>query len=218
MLIIFIRTVLLYLLIVASLRLMGKKQLGELQPSELVTTILISNIATMSLEDPSLSMLAGIVPILSIACLDIFMSYVTLKNDKIRTAVTGRPRIIIKNGQIDQKEMKNLRYTLDDVIEAMHDADIFDLSEVQFAVVETKGKINFLKKQEPAQPVINSTNPPNIIINDGVIINKGLEESKLDEKWLRQTLFDNNVAPARVYLLTADEKGEYFLIKKEDKV
>lgn len=215
MLITFIRTILLYFLIIAVLRLMGKKQLGELQPSELVTTILISNIATMAIEDESLSMIAGVVPILCIVCLDVLMSFLTLKSERVRKLVTGRPRIIIQDGNIDQNEMKNLRYNIDDVMEAMHDADIYDISEVQFAIVETNGKVNFLEKKEPAPPVQNSQNPPSVIIKDGVLNNTGLSQSKLGEKWLKQILFDNNVTPKKVFLLTANEQGKYYLAKKQ---
>lgn len=214
MLITFIRTILLYLLIISVLRLMGKKQLGELQPSELVTTILISNIATMAIEDQSLSMIAGIVPILCIVCLDVLMSFLTLKSERVRKLMTGRPRIIIQDGNIDQNEMKNLRYTIDDVMEAMHDADIYDISEVQFAIVETNGKINFLEKKSPAPPVTDSQNPPSVIIKDGVINKTGLSQAKLDEKWLKKILFDNNITPNKVFLLTADEQKKYFLVMK----
>ena len=115
MLIITIRTVILYFLIVFSLRLMGKKQLGELQPSELVTTIMISNIATLALEDASTPMLMGVVPILMIVSLDVIMSGVLLKSTKMRKAFSGTARVIISDGVIDQKEMKNLRYTIDDL-------------------------------------------------------------------------------------------------------
>ena len=141
MLIIIIRTIILYFLIVFSLRLMGKKQLGELQPSELVTTIMISNIATLALEDSATPMIMGAVPILMIVSLDVIMSGVLLKSTKIRKAVSGTARVIISDGVIDQKEMKNLRYTIDDLTEAMREQGIFDLSQVQYAIVETTGKL-----------------------------------------------------------------------------
>lgn len=213
MLIILIRAIVLYLLIILALRLMGKKQLGELQPSELVTTILISNIATISIEDPSLPMLAGVIPILLIVSLDVIMSVVTLKSERIRRMVTGSPRILISGGQIDQAEMKNLRYTLDDLVEAMHDSGIFDLSEVQYAVVETTGKINFLEAQPPSD---KQADPPLMIIKDGVLVDSALHSLGLDKKWLRQTLFDNNTTQTGVFYLTAKQGGaEYDLIKKQ---
>ena len=107
MVIVIIRSVILYTLVIVALRLMGKKQLGELQPSELVTTILISNIATLSLEEPSMPMILGAVPILMIVCIDVLMSGIMMKSARFRKIVTGSPRVIMTDGVIDQKEMKN---------------------------------------------------------------------------------------------------------------
>ena len=221
--VILIRTVLLHALVIFAVRLMGKKQLGELQPSELVTTILISNIATLALEDPDLPMLSGVIPILAIVCLDILVTVISLKSDKIRRMVTGNPRIIIKNGEIDQLEMKNLRYTIHDLMEAMRDSGIFDISKVQYAIVETTGKINFFEK--PAAPEatdnIPAVNPPQEIINppvlavsDGITNHNALKEAGLDEKWLRKVLFEKNLTLSGVFLLTADQNGNYYLVEK----
>lgn len=210
MLIITIRTIFLYLLIVFSLRLMGKKQLGELQPSELVTTIMISNIATLALEDSSTPMLMGVVPILMIVCLDVIMSGILLKSTAVRKAVSGTARVIIANGQIDQKEMKNLRYTIDDLVEAMREQGIFDISQVQYAIVETTGKINFMQKEDPPQ------DPPEIIIHDGEINSDGLRRTKLGEGWVRQILKENNTEISNVFIMSADSNGCYQIVNKND--
>jgi len=207
--IILIRTVLLYALVIFAIRLMGKKQLGELQPSELVTTILISNIATLALEDPDLPLMAGVIPILAIVCLDIFVTTLSIGSDKVRRAVTGSPRILIKDGVIDQKEMKTLRYTIEDLLEAARDSGIFDISTVQFAVAETTGKINFFEKS-PEQ----SQNPPVLTVSDGVPNKDALEEMGLDERWLRRLLHEKNIPLSRVFLLTADENGNYYIVEK----
>ncbi|MBD5105107.1 MAG: DUF421 domain-containing protein [Ruminococcaceae bacterium] len=211
MLIIIIRTVLLYLLIVVTLRLMGKKQLGELQPSELVTTIMISNIATLALEDASTPMLMGIVPILMIGSLDVILSGIMLKSTKVRKLVSGTARVIISDGKIDQKEMKNLRYTIDDLTEAMREQGIFDISQVQYAIVETTGKINFLQKEEPAR------NPPEVIIHDGEINMDGLNRTNLGEGWVKAILKENNTELPKVFFMSADSNGAYFIVNKEIK-
>ena len=117
MLIVIIRSVLLYILIMLSLRLMGKRQLGELQPSELVVTILISNIASWPIEDSSIPMIMGIAPILTLVCIDVFISGIMLKSHRFRRLVSGNPKIIISNGKIDQHELRELRYSVDDVLE-----------------------------------------------------------------------------------------------------
>ncbi len=210
MLIITIRTILLYLLIVFSLRLMGKKQLGELQPSELVTTIMISNIATLALEDSSTPMLMGVVPILMIVSLDVLMSGLTMKSQKVRKAVSGTTRVIISNGEIDQQEMKNLRYTIDDLAEAMREQEIFDISQVQYAIVETNGKINFLKKDE------SSKNPPEIIVRDGKINYEALSRVNLGEGWVNAILKKNKTPLEKVFLMSADSDGQYVISNKRE--
>ncbi len=210
MLIIMVRAVILYALVIIALRLMGKKQLGELQPSELVTTILISNIATLSLEDPSLPMLLGVIPILMIVCIDVFMSIAMMRNAKFRRVVTGNPKIIISDGVIDQKELRNLRYTVDDVLESMRESDIFDINLVQYAIVETTGKINFFKKTD------GSSDPPSVIIKDGLLIESGLKEAGLGKEWLSDTLGKKNIPRKDVFLMTATGDGKYTLILRSD--
>ncbi|MCM1335352.1 MAG: DUF421 domain-containing protein [Bacteroides sp.] len=210
MLIILIRTLILFILVILSLRLMGKKQLGELQPSELVTTILISNIATLSIEDPSIPMLTGIVPILMIVCTDVLMSGIMLKNTRFRRVVTGSPKVIISNGKLDRAEMKTLRYTIDDVLESMRDADIFDINEVQYAIVETTGKINFFKKSD------GTSDPPSVIVKDGLVVHDGLKQAGLGIEWLNDTLKKRNTDTKSVFLLTAKGDGTYTLILKEN--
>jgi uncharacterized membrane protein YcaP (DUF421 family) len=187
---------------------MGKKQLGELQPSELVTTILISNIATLALEDPDLPLLSGVIPILAIVCLDVFITVGALKCDKLRRLITGNPRVLIRDGVINQREMKNLRFTIEDLMESARDAGIFDVSRVQYAIVETTGKINFFTEQQ---------NPPVLVVSDGVIDPDALRETGLDEEWLEEKLVQKKLSLSQVFILTANEKGNCYIIKKGDK-
>ena len=209
MLIIMIRTVILYTVIIAAIRLMGKKQLGELQPSELVTTILISNIATLSIEDPTIPMLIGIVPVLMIVCIDVLMSVLMLKSPKFRRAVTGSPKIIISEGIIDRKELEKLRYTIDDVLEAMRAESIFDISEVRYAIVETTGKINFFKKTD------GSTDPPCVVVKDGITEPDGMEACGLDEKRLKELLTSHGTEKDSVFLMTLGRDGKCTVIRRE---
>lgn len=211
MLIVALRTIILYVLIIFALRLMGKKQLGELQPSELVTTILVSNIATLSLEDPSLPMLMGIIPIVVIVCLDVILSAIMMKSGKIRRVVTGTPRIIIADGKIDQPEMKNLRYTIDDVAEAMREQSIFDLNNVRYAIVETNGSINFFEKEHKDSPDIN---PPAFLIKDGEIDDRGIKEARLSREWLEEKLRKEHLHADEVFIFCADELGNYNVVRK----
>ena len=210
MLIIIIRTVVLYSVIILMMRLMGKKQLGELQPSELVTTILISNIATLSIEDPTVPMLIGIVPVFTIVCIDVFMSMIMLKSPKFRRMVTGTPRIIISGGRIDREELERLRYTIDDVLEAMREQQIFDINEVRYAIVETTGKINFYKKTD------GENDPPTVIIKDGMTEESGMSFAGISERDVKQILGENAVGKENVFLLTVSKNGDYNLIKRKE--
>lgn len=220
MAIVLIRAVILYIIITFSLRLMGKRQLGELQPSELVVTILISNIAAIPVEDSSVPMIMGIVPILTLVCLDVIMSGVMLKSAHIRKLMIGSPRIIISEGEILQNEMKRLRYTVDDLVEAMRDEQIFDITQIQYAIVETTGKINFLLKKDyqPAEKQdVNAggstKNPPSVIIRDGIVDKRQLRLLDLGEQWLTKILRENNVGEKSVFLMTSDNSGNYNIIK-----
>lgn len=221
MAIVLIRAVILYIVITFSLRLMGKRQLGELQPSELVVTILISNIAAIPVEDSSVPMIMGIVPILTLVCLDVIMSGIMLKSAKVRKLMIGSPRIIISEGDILQKEMKRLRYTVDDLTEAMREQQIFDINQIHYAIVETTGKINFLLKKDfqPAekqdvQAGGSTDNPPSVIIRDGIKDSEQLRLLGLGEQWLTKILRENNVGIKGVFLMTADRNGNHTIVKR----
>ncbi|NLJ16744.1 MAG: DUF421 domain-containing protein [Clostridiales bacterium] len=213
MIVIVIRGIILYALIMASLRLMGKRQLGELQPSELVVTILISNIASLPLENLSAPMLAGVIPVLTLVCLDVFMSGFMLKFHRFRRFVSGNPIILISHGKVNQKQLRSLRYTIDELFEAMRESSIYDLNDVQYAIVENNGKINFYEKQQ--QGSTDNLNPPEIIIRDGVIDHKGLIECGLNTNWLEKTVKENKLKVNDIFLMTSDEKANYNIIKKD---
>lgn len=221
MIIIIIRSVILYVLIVLMLRLMGKKQLAQLQPSELVTTILISNIATLSLEDSSVPMIYGVIPILMIVCMDVFMSFIMLKSVKIRRLVTGTPQIIISDGKIDREVMKHLRYSVDELMESMRECMIFDIAQVQYAIVETNGKINFYQKSKYRTPengdldvVLQNCNPPSLLVKDGVINHPAFKSWGGDEDKLKKIISDNKLQLSEIFILTdSTDKGTHIVFK-----
>ncbi|MCL2071373.1 MAG: DUF421 domain-containing protein [Oscillospiraceae bacterium] len=208
-----LRTLVLYLFVILAVRLMGKKQLSELQPSELVTTIIISNIVTVSLEESNIPLLAGIIPIMFIVCIDVLITGVNLKSNQMRKITTGSPNVIISNGTIDQQAMRNLRYTIDDIMESMREASIFDISEIQFAIVENTGKISFLQKADSQQ----ACDPQALIIKDGQIDADGLNQSGQDEKWLNMILNEKQISVKDVFLLSADKNGTYNFVAKQKK-
>lgn len=222
MTVVFIRAVILYCVLIFSVRLMGKRQIGELQPSELAITILISNIATLPVEDVSIPLLTGLLPVLTLVCLDVIMSWVSLKSRKMRGIISGEPVIVVSNGTVDQQKLYNLRFTTDDLMEAIRSQGIFDLDEVQFAIVETTGKVNVFPKFKN-RPVTNndldiknaSNDPPAVIIQDGQIMDSSLKRLGLGEGWLNKILLENHTEPKDVFMLTAETAGKYKLIKKE---
>jgi uncharacterized membrane protein YcaP (DUF421 family) len=201
---------------------MGKKQLGELQPSELVVTILLSNIATLPIEDVNIPVMIGLVPILTIVCLDVMMSYLSLASRKFRRIVCGSPKIIISDGKLDQKLLKKLRFTVDDLFEALRTQSVFDISQVQLAVVETTGQISvYVKPQDqPAQAKdlgldLKSANPPMLIIDDGELLENSMKSVGVDREWIERTLKDENCPLGRVFIMTCDCERNYSLIRKE---
>lgn len=223
MLTVFIRAAALYFIIVLCVRLMGKRQLGELQPSELVITILVSNIATLPVEDPSIPMLLGIVPILTLVSLDVIISYLSLHSSTLRKFMSGKAKIVISNGVIDQSALKALRFSPDDLMESLRAEQVFDVNEVQFAVVETTGRLSVcLKKQfSPLTagdlvPEEQETDPPLMVINSGKASPEALRRLGFDLNWLKNRLKAEKVTCPEVYIMTADREGSYTIIKRTD--
>ncbi len=223
--VILIRSFILYILVIFAVRLMGKRQLGELQPSELVITILVSNIATLPLEDVGIPLIVGITPILSLVCFEVIVSWINLHSLRVRKIISGSPKIVIHNGQIDSAVLNELRFSVDDLMTALRGKDIFDISEVQFAIVETTGSISVMKKQifdTPARDDFNiqcrCSDPPKVIISDGKIINAAADSLSLSEKDILKILNDYGAKQDNVYIMTADSENNYFITLKEGSI
>lgn len=225
MFIIYLRSIILYITVVICIRLMGKRQIGQLQPSELVVTILISNIATLALDDIDTPLVMGAAAIFTLVSLDVIMSWITLKSLRMRRVVCGRPRIVISNGIINQFELKRLRFSIDDLMEGLRVNGVFDMAEVQLAVVETTGIISVYQKydnrnvtNEDMNIKGSSLNPPSVIINDGELIESGLNETGLGQGWVDSILKKNNAHVSSVFLLSADSNGQHHLVMKDVEV
>ncbi|MDD6346253.1 MAG: DUF421 domain-containing protein [Oscillospiraceae bacterium] len=218
--IVLIRAAILYITVVFAVRLMGKRQLGELQPSELVITILVSNIATLVLEDLNIPLAVGVAPVLALVCFEVIMSWVTLKFPKVRCIVSGRPKIIISDGKLDREVMKSLRYSVDDLMTSLRGNDIFSLEEVQYAIVETTGSLSVMKKPEydtPARKDLNlnpkAVDPPQVIIADGKLLEKALETMNLTKYWLDRILKKKQIRVKDIFIMTADRTGKYYIVE-----
>ena len=211
--VVLIRSLILYIVVIFGVRLMGKRQLGELQPSELVITILISNIATLPLEDTSIPLILGILPILT---------WVTLKSLRMRRIISGRPKIVVRDGQIEQATMQDLRLSVDDLMTALRQQQVFDISQVQFAVMETTGTISVYLKAEcqpltPADITLKKTaqNPPVAVIQDGCVMNKSLAMLGKNQAWLEQKLAEHRLTEKQVFLMLSDAEGTCTIIPKK---
>ncbi len=225
MFIVFFRTILLYILIIFSLRLMGKRQLGELQPGELVVTILISNIASLPIEDTGIPLLAGAVPILTLVSFEIIISAISLKSLRFRRFISGDSKIIVKDGEIDQKALRELRFSVDDLMEELRSKSIFDLRDVQLALVETSGAISVYKKtlKEAVTPeqlglAVANVAPPVIVISDGNILDSGLAECKTDRGYLKQLLAEKGLSVQDIFIMTLDTSKKSYVIPKREVV
>lgn len=222
MLVVFIRAVLLYLLVAFCLRLMGKRQLGELQPSELVTTILISNIAALPIEDTNIPMVLGALPILALVLFEFVVSSLTLRSRKLRRFVSGNPVVVIKDGVINQKQLKKLRFSIDDLTEALRGKDIFDINDVNYAIVETNGQVSVLPKFS-AQTITTKMmklkgaeqKPPVVIISDGEVIYSSLPIYGFSEEWLARKLRGKKLNAEDVFLMTVDGSGKEYIVPKK---
>ena len=222
MTIILIRTLILYFVVIFSVRLMGKRQLGELQPSELVITILVSNIATLSLEDVEIPLLHGILPILVLVCLEVLVSWASLKSVRIRRWISGSPKIIIRNGIPDQHQLRELRFSVDDLMTSLRSNGVFDLNDVQFAVVETSGTVSVCLKSacQPAEradvhAAADTGDPPQLIIADGQLRTQALLAAGLTHEWLQGILRDRKLQLQDIFLMTADRSARFCLVRRE---
>ena len=220
--VVFFRTIILYILVIFALRIMGKRQIGELQPSELVITILISNIASLPIEDVNVPLASGAIPILLLASFEVIVSTISLHNTKFRKFVSGSPILIIKNGVVDQKMLHEIRFSVDDLTAELRSQGIFDINEVLFAFVETTGKLSVYKKieEQPLTPSVmqisqEETGPQCVVVSDGIVLKKGLYACDKTSNWLLNKIKGENLSLQDVLLMTCDSKGTYNIIKKQ---
>lgn len=218
----FIRTILLYTVIIFAVKLMGKRQISELQTSELVVTLLISNIASIPMQNTGQPLFSGILPIVVLICCEIFISKLMLKSQKFRQIICGKPVVIVNNGKIVQKAMKELRMSTEDLSEQLRQLDIFSIQDIAFAIVETNGKLSVLKKPQKLQPdasmlgiVVPDNGIETVVISDGVVSDFSLDLCHLSKNWLYDVLQKQNVKLQDVFIMTANKNKNYNIIKKE---
>lgn len=222
MLISLVRTVIMYVAILISVRLMGKRQISQLQTSELVVTFLISELAVMPIQERDDSLWDGLMPMLVLVACEIVVSLLMLKSGKFRQAVCGNPMIVIQNGKVLQDQMRRLRMSTEDLFEELRQAGSFALEDVAYAIVETNGKLSVLKKSsvDPLTPKQAGVKAPEealevVVISDGCISQNSLKLCGKDPYWLREQLKCQGTELSEVFIMTARTDGKQMIIKKQ---
>ena len=215
MTVLFLRSIMLYLVVIAGVRLMGKRQIGELQPEELVVTILISDVATTPLQDMQIPLLQPLMIICVIIALELLFSALSLKSRGFRTLVQGHAIPIVKNGVLDQSLLRKIRYTVDDVLEALRLKDVFDLSQAAYVYVESNGSVSVLQKPQPPQKPGAQAVLPCLVISDGKIVPEEFELCGLTGEKLQTILQKENKRPQDVFLMTYASDGSYYIVEKQ---
>ena len=218
------RTILIYLCVLFAMRLMGKRQLGELQPEELVSTILISNLASISIESEEVPITASLIPLFLIAALELLGSMLSFRSQKFFNLMSGRPKTVILNGQIDQNALRMLRLTTADLMEALRGKDIFDPRDVSYAIIETNGTLSAALRPERQPATLadlhlaaQQTQATIPFVLDGQILEDNLRTCGKDRAWLERTAQANTLLPGEILLLVGNDTEDYFLLKKESR-
>ncbi len=215
----FFRTVILYFILMVGLRLMGKRQIGELE-----LTLIISDLAAVPMQDFGIPLVNGLFPIVTLLCLSMLLSFFSLKSIRFRGLVCGHPTVIIRDGRILQQNMARNRFTVDELLEQLRSQGYSDLAAVKYAVLETSGQVSVLPytKASPVTPQVmnlevrDDVTLPTLLINDGHVMSENLAASGYDGAWLDKQLRARRLtSPRQVFFLTVDEAGTVVCVAKE---
>lgn len=216
------RTVLLYLILIAVIRLMGKRQVGEMEPAEFVVTMLVANLAAIPMQDGAIPLFSGLVPILTVLGSELVLSWLTLRSVGVRRLLCGKPVILIDNGKVLLENLRSTRITMDELTAHLRQKDVLDLGSVQYAILETNGDISVFPypREQPASAreagiAVQKRYLPVTIISDGKISPENLEKTGRDDAWLRRVLQERKATREGTLLLTVDEGGKVFWLGKE---
>lgn len=221
MLICMIRSIILYFLLIIAIRLMGKRQIGELEPSEFVIAMLLADLASVPMQDLGIPLLAGVIPILTVLAIEILLSVVSYYSIGIRKLLCGTPILLMTDGEIIQKNMRKTRVTVDELMEQLRENGIINLATVKYAILETNGQINAFTydRLDPATKIdlnihTDNTTLPITLISNGKVLYKNLAESPYTEKRLLQIICEQGLNPKDIYLLTSDKQGSLYITRK----
>ena len=218
-----LRTIILYILIIAGIRLMGKRQVGELEPSELVLSLIIADLASVPMQDYGIPLLTGVVPILTLLSLTMILSVLTMKSVRFRALMCGQPSMVIREGMVDQREMAKNRLTVDELLEELRIQGYTDLSVVKYAILETNGQLSVLPYANQKPPTardmkvpVEEGGLPRVVVSDGRLLERNLKALGHDRPWLDKQLSQRGCRDlSRVFLLLVDEADAVYFAEKE---
>ena len=222
MLITFFRSIVLYIIVLIVMRLMGKREIGQLQPFELAISIMIADLATIPMTEIGIPIFNGIIPILGLLLMHLIISIINLKSLRGREIICGKPTILIYRGKIDEKALKKERFTINELQEKLRGNNIVNLGDVEYAILETSGEVTIIQKPEKRGTTPEDFNikpdyegiPYDLVI-DGKIMNKNLKSIGKNYSWLKKQVEKFGIKPEEALVVTIDGKGQIFCQKKE---
>ena len=222
MLITFFRAIVLYLIVLVVMRLMGKREIGQLQPFELAISIMIADLASIPMTEIGIPIFNGIVPILGLLVMHLILSLINLKSLKAREIICGKPSILIYRGKINEKELKKERFTINELEERLRGNNVVNLGDVEYAILETSGQVTVIQKPEKRNTIPEDFNIvpeyegiPYDLVVDGKIMDENLRIIGKNREWLKKQVEKFNIKPEEALVVTFDGKGQIFCQAKE---
>lgn len=222
MLITFFRSILIYIFVLIVMRLMGKREIGQLQPFELAIAIMIADLASIPMTDSGIPITIGIISILGLLLMHLVISFLNVKSIKAREIICGKPTILIYRGKIDEKALKKERFTINELEERLRGNNIYNLGDVEYAILETSGQVTVIQKPEKRNTIPEDFNIipdyegiPYDLVVDGKIMEKNLQAIGKNYQWLKKQVEKFNMKPEEALIVTYDAKGQIFCQKKE---
>lgn len=206
-----IRTAILYVFTIAAIRCMGKRQIGELEPAELVITLLISDLATLCMQDLEMPLVYSLIPMAALVILEVMFSYLTLKIPRFNRVLSGRYSVLIDDGKLDQKEMRKSQMTVGELMEELRQNGLMAVEDVKYCIMETDGKVSVIPKKDATQKTL-----PLILISDGVPIKENLHRRGISESGLLKILKDKGMESTKNVFLLYEIAGRYTCISREE--
>lgn len=222
MLLSYLRSIFLYLVLIAVIRMMGKRQIGQMEASEFVVTMLVANLASIPMQDSGIPLFSGVVPIVTVLGMELVLSTLSLRSIFLRKLLCGKPVILIENGNILQQNLRKTRVTLDELTGHLREKDVLDLSQVQYAILETNGNLSVFPytKDRPASAkeagiAVAEQHLPLTIISDGKLLADNLKKANKDLPWLHKQLKKRKAEITDTWLLTIDAADHLLFYRKE---